>query len=373
MEMPPMPIFVRSLLILLGALTMTMPAAAQTPASDQRPAWRLVIHGGAGVIERARLTPDQDRAIRAALDRALAAGSAILDRGGSALDAVEAAVRVLEDDPNFNAGRGAVFTYEGTIEHDAAIMNGETRAAGAITGTTTTRNPITLARRVMENSPHVFLRGLGADQFSREQGLEQVPNEWFHTPERRRQWEEFRARPAAEAFDIDLKYGTVGAVALDRDGHVAAATSTGGLTGKRWGRIGDSPIIGAGTYADDRACAVSATGAGEYFIRLGVAHEICAQLRFRFRQEIDAAQAEVPRDPDGSPAYIVHASEFELSPQITQEVVDGVIAELGELGGTGGVIVATPWGFGGWSFNTPGMYRGQASPAGRSVAIYGDE
>ena len=369
-----MSLLARLLLVLTGALTMTVTAASAQPAEDEeRPAWRLVIHGGAGVIERGRLTPEKDRALRTALDQALRTGSAILDRGGSALDAVEAAVKVLEDDPNFNAGRGAVFTYEGTIEHDAAIMDGRNLNAGAITGTTHTRHPVTLARRVMEHSPHVFLRGLGADQFSVEQGLEQVPNEWFHTPERRRQWEEFRARPAAEAFDIDLKYGTVGAVALDRDGHVAAATSTGGLTGKRWGRIGDSPIIGAGTYADDRSCAISATGAGEYFIRLGVAHEICAQLRFAFRQEIAEAQASVPRGPDGNPTYIVHASEFSLSEERARQVVDGVIEELGGLGGTGGVIFVTPWGSSGYSFNTPGMYRGQASPSGRSVAIYGDE
>jgi beta-aspartyl-peptidase (threonine type) len=368
-----MPLLARLLLVLTGVLTMSTTAPAKATPDEERPAWRLVIHGGAGVIERSRLTPEQDRAIRAALDQALQTGSAILERGGSALDAVEAAVKLLEDDPNFNAGRGAVFTYEGTIEHDAAIMDGRDRRAGALTGSTHTRHPVTLARRVMEHSPHVFLRGLGADQFSVEQGLEQVPNEWFHTPERRRQWEEFRARPAAEAFDIDLKYGTVGAVALDREGHVAAATSTGGLTGKRWGRIGDSPIIGAGTYADDRACAVSATGAGEFFIRLGVAHEICAQLRFRFQQAIAEAQASVPNDAQGNPTYLVHASEFDLSAEDTKEVVDGVIGELGEMGGTGGVIVVTPWGEGLYSFNTPGMYRGQASPTGRSVAIYGDE
>ena len=330
----------RFLTLLLGVLLMT-PADAQ-PARDQgRPAWRLVIHGGAGTIERSRMTPERDREIRAALDAALRAGSDILDDGGSALDAVEAAIRLLEDDPRFNAGRGAVFTWEGTIEHDASIMDGRNRAAGAVTGSSHTRHPIALARRVMENSPHVMLRGLGADQYSIEQGLEQVPNEWFHTEERRRQLDEFRARPAAQAFDIDLKYGTVGAVALDRAGHVAAGTSTGGLTGKRWGRIGDSPIVGAGTYADDRACAVSATGAGEYFIRAGVAHEICARMR--------------------------------LGGEGPQAAADAVMAEVRALGGTGGVILVSPAGEAVYSFNTPGMYRGQASPAGRSVAIYGDE
>jgi beta-aspartyl-peptidase (threonine type) len=316
--------------------------APKPSATDQeRPAWRLVIHGGAGAIERARLTAEQDRDIRAALDGALAAGSAVLDDGGTAVDAVETVIRLLEDDPHFNAGRGAVFTYEGTIELDAAIMDGATRAAGAVTGISHTRHPVSLARRAMEVTPHVFLRGLGADQFSVEQGLEQVANAWFMTEERRRQLDEFRGRSGADAFDSDLKYGTVGAVAADRDGHVAAATSTGGLTGKRWGRIGDSPVIGAGTYADDRACAVSATGAGEYFIREAVAHEIGARMRFL---------GEAPR-----------------------QAADTVMAEVRALGGSGGVIVVTPAGEGVYSFNTAGMYRGEASPAGRSVAIYGDE
>jgi len=308
------------------------------PPSSQ---WRLVVHGGAGVIERSRITPEEDAAIRAALNRALDAGSAILSSGGASLDAVEAAVRVLEDDPHFNAGRGSVFTYDGRIEMDAAIMDGRDRNAGAVSGVTATRNPISLARGVMEQSPHVFLSREGADQFSREQGLPQEPPAWFETAERRRQLEELRARPAAEHFDVHLKYGTVGAVALDQAGHVAAATSTGGLTGKRWGRIGDSPIIGAGAYADDRGCAVSATGAGEYFIRVGVAHEICAQIRMAG-----------------------------LAPQAA---ADAVMAEVRALGGTGGVIVVTPQGDGLTSFNTPGMYRGEAGPAGHSVAIYGDE
>ncbi len=316
-------------------------ASARQGAGDARPGWRLVIHGGAGVIERTRLAPVEDAAIRAALNRALDAGAAILSRGGSSLDAVEAAVGVLEDDPHFNAGRGSVFTYDGHIEMDASIMDGRDRNAGAVSGVTATRNPISLARRVMEHSPHVFLSREGADRFSREQGFEQEPPAWFETPERRRQWEEFRAHPDAGTFDIHLKYGTVGAVALDSEGHVAAATSTGGLTGKRWGRIGDSPIIGAGTYADDHGCAVSATGAGEYFIRVGVAHEICARMR--------------------------------LEGVAPQAAADAVMAEVRALGGTGGVIVVTPHGDGLCSFNTPGMYRGEAGPAGRSVAIYGDE
>ncbi|UVO51252.1 isoaspartyl peptidase/L-asparaginase [Sphingomonas sp. SUN019] len=311
-----------------------------TPATAA-PQWTLVIHGGAGVIERARMTPEKDRETRAALERALAAGSALLDKGGSAVDAVEAAVQVLEDDPNFNAGRGAVFTYEGTNELDAAIMSGKDRAAGAVAGVTRTRHPVSLARKVMEDSPHVFLAGKGADTFSAEQKLEQVDPSWFATPERKRQLEELKSKQVGW-FDVDMKYGTVGAVARDSDGHVAAATSTGGITGKRWGRIGDAPVIGAGTYADDRACAVSATGSGEFFIREGVAHEICTRVRFA-----------------GEPL---------------QKAADTVMAEVKALGGSGGVIVTGPKGDMAWSFNTPGMYRGVVTAGGKpKVAIYGDE
>lgn len=324
-------------LALAGVLAMT----AAPAHADDKAGWTLVIHGGAGVIERERMTPEREKAARAGLDAALAAGQKVLAGGGSALDAVEAAVRVLEDDPSFNAGRGAVFTYEGKNELDAAIMEGTTRKAGAVAGVTATKNPIGLARRVMENSPHVMLAGAGADAFSEEQGLEQAGPDWFGTEERRRQLDELKSRKA-DAFDIDMKYGTVGAVARDAKGHVAAATSTGGVTGKRWGRIGDSPLIGAGTYADDRACAISATGAGEFFIREGVAHEICARVRFKGESLKTAA--------------------------------DTVMAETKALGGTGGVIVTGPTGEMAWSFNTPGMYRGRVSAGGeRVVAIYGDE
>ena len=326
----------RLLPFLLGLLAMT-PAADAAP----RDCWTLVIHGGAGVIERARMTPDKEAAARAALNRALDAGSAVLERGGSAVDAVQAAVEVLEDDPNFNAGRGAVFTYDGKNELDAAIMDGRDRSAGAVAGVTRTRHPVALARRVKEASPHVFLIGEGADTFSREQELEQADPSWFATDERRRQLDELKARKTSW-FDVDMKYGTVGAVALDRAGHVAAATSTGGITGKRWGRVGDAPLIGAGTYADDRACAVSATGSGEFFIREGVAHEICARVRFA-----------------GDPL---------------KKAADVVMAEVKALGGSGGVIVTGPKGEVAWSYNTPGMYRGTATSAGRhEVGIYGDE
>ncbi|HEX8468895.1 MAG TPA: isoaspartyl peptidase/L-asparaginase [Allosphingosinicella sp.] len=302
--------------------------------------WKLVVHGGSGIIERASSTPVQDRQARSALERALAAGGAILAEGGAAVDAVERAARVLEDDPSFNAGRGAVFTYQGTNELDAALMDGRSRNAGAVTGVTATKNPVSLARAVMEHSPHVFLSREGADQFSREQGLEQVGPEWFATEERRRQLEAMRSE-GDHYFDEDLKYGTIGAVAVDREGHVAAATSTGGLTGKRWGRIGDTPLIGSGTYADDRSGAVSATGAGEYFIRAAVAHEICARMRMLGESAAAAA--------------------------------DRVIADVGSLGGSGGVILVTPQGDAAWAFNTPGMYRGLASAEGTRVAIYGDE
>ena len=305
------------------------------------PKWTLLVHGGAGSMVRSKLSPEQDAGARAGLSNALDAGSAVLANNGSAMDAVSAAVMTLEDDAHFNAGHGAVFTYDGIIELDASIMEGETRRAGAVTGVRHTRNPVLLARAVMEHSPHVMLSREGADAFSREQGLGQVEPAYFATPERWRQLEELKAKKL-DYFDIDMKYGTVGAVAVDSQGNVAAATSTGGLTGKRWGRIGDSPIIGAGNYADNRAAAVSATGAGEYFIRLGVAHEICARIRMLDEDAVAAA--------------------------------DHVIAELGDLGGTGGVIVAAPDGSATFSFNTPGMYRGKATGSGEKfVAIYGDE
>ncbi len=303
--------------------------------------WTLLVHGGAGSMVRGKLSAEQDSGARAGLTNALDAGAAVLAESGSAMDAVAAAVIELENDGHFNAGHGAVFTYEGINELDASIMDGPTRRAGAVTGARHTRNPVLLARAVMEHSPHVMLSRDGADQFSREQGLDQVEPAYFATPERWRQLEELKANKL-DYYDIDMKYGTVGAVAVDQDGNVAAATSTGGLTGKRWGRIGDSPVIGAGNYADNRACAVSATGAGEFFIRLGVAHEICARMRMLGEDAKAAA--------------------------------DHVIGELEQLGGTGGVIVTAPDGSATFRFNTPGMYRGRATSDGEKyVAIYGDE
>jgi beta-aspartyl-peptidase (threonine type) len=317
-----------------------LPADAQeTTMGDGR--WSLAIHGGAGTMDKATMSAAQQAEYEAALGAALDAGAKVLAEGGSALDAVETAVVVLEDDPRFNAGRGAVFTYNGTNELDASIMDGRDRAAGAVTGLSHAKNPVRLARAVMENSPHVFLSGAGAEEFARGQDIELVDPDWFATPERWRQLQELKAKNLGW-FDVDLKYGTVGAVARDQAGHLAAATSTGGLTGKRWGRIGDSPVIGAGTYADDRACAVSATGAGEYFIRAGVAHEICARVR--------------------------------LLGEDAQVAADAVIAEVGALGGDGGVIVAAPDATTVFAFNTPGMYRGRADSEGsREVAIFAGE
>ena len=285
-----------------------------------------------------RLDPEQERCARAGLEAALAAGAAILGKRESALDAAAAAVRILEEDECFNAGRGSVLTASGCIELDAAIMDGRTRAAGAVAGLRTTRAPITLARRLLAQGPHVFLSGKGADEFARDNGLEQVENSWFEVPERRRQLDELMGEGG---FDDEVKYGTVGAVAVDVDGHVAAATSTGGLTAKRWGRVGDSPLIGAGTYADDRSAAVSATGSGEYFIRSVAAHQLAERIR--------------------------------LGGEPLQQALDAVLADVASLGGKGGLIAVGPDGDAAWGFTTPAMYRGMADASGRIVRVYSDE
>lgn len=300
--------------------------------------WKLVIHGGAGAMRPDHGDPNHERRARQGLRDALDAGSAILAKDGNAVDAVEAAVRVLEDDPCFNAGRGSTLNAEGLVELDAAIMDGGNRRAGAVAGLKTTRAPISLARLLMEQGPHVFLSYDGADRMAREAGLEQVDNSWFVTAERRRQLDELLAKGG---FDADVKYGTVGAVAVDKSGHVAAATSTGGLTAKQWGRIGDSPLIGAGTYADDRACAVSATGSGEYFIRAVAAHQLAERVR--------------------------------LAKEPLQAALESVLQDIKELGGTGGLIAVAPTGECAWSFTTRAMYRGVADAEGRKVAIYADE
>lgn len=303
--------------------------------------WSIAIHGGAGGKPRGADASGHEQACRAALARALAAGSGVLAARGSALDAVEAAVVVLEDEPWFNAGRGSVLNRDGAVELDAAIMDGRSRDAGAVAGVTRTRNPVRLARAVMVASPHLFLAGRGADEFAREQQLEQVDPDWFATPARREELRRALGRRPANPAD-ELPRGTVGAVALDIAGHLAAATSTGGMTGKRPGRISDSAVIGAGTYADDRAGAVSATGLGESFIRAVAAHAICDRMR--------------------------------LAGAGAQAAADAVIADVATLGGRGGVIVAAPDGGLAWSFDTPLMYRGRASSDGGSrVAVFADE
>jgi beta-aspartyl-peptidase (threonine type) len=300
--------------------------------------WRLVVHGGAGSMRPGKLDPAQDRCAREGLDAALAAGSELLRRGASALDAVEASVRALEEDDCFNAGRGSVLTASGCVELDAAIMDGRERRAGAVSGLRTTRAPISLARRLLDEGPHVFLSGHGADDFARDHGFEQVENSWFEIPERRRQLDELMA---AGGFDDEVKYGTVGAVAVDSDGHVAVATSTGGLTAKQWGRVGDTPLIGAGTYADDRSAAVSATGSGEYFIRAVAAHQLAERMR--------------------------------LSGESLQQALDNVLADIRDLGGKGGLIAVAPNGDAAWGFTTPAMYRGMSDAEGRTVRIYAED
>ncbi len=344
---------------LIVSLLSAVPSIIYAEA-EVEPRWSIAIHGGAGTLDPANMTPERRAAYETALQNALDAGSAILAEGGTAMDAVQAAIIPMEDDPLFNAGRGAVFTWEGRNELDASIMDGRDRSAGAVTGVTTIRNPILLADRVRTDSPHVFLMGEGAEQFAAEQDIEIAPPEWFATEARRQSLERMRERELS-ALDVDHKFGTVGAVALDKDGNLAAGTSTGGMTGKRWGRIGDAPVIGAGTYADNRSCAVSATGWGEFFIRVGVAHEICSRLRFLRATNYLSMEAALPVSTEERDAMI-------------QLAADAVMADVAELGGDGGVILVTPEGHAIFSFNTSGMYRGRATSEGiNEVAIFADE
>jgi beta-aspartyl-peptidase (threonine type) len=332
---------------LAGALTLPGCAGAPSPATEPGDV-AIVIHGGAGTIRRGDLTPELEAEYRAALEKALSAGHVVLRQGGSSLDAVVAAVQALEDAPLFNAGKGAVFTSEGTNELDAAIMDGKTLMAGAVAGVKRVRSPIALARTVMENSPHVMMAGAGAEIFAAEQGLELVDPSYFFT---QRRWDALQRAKAEETGPEvtalsrdpdDRKFGTVGAVALDGEGNLAAATSTGGMTNKKFGRIGDAPIIGAGTYANNQSCAVSATGHGEYFIRATVAHDICARVAY---------------------------GGLSL-----QEAADQVVMkELVEMGGEGGIIALDRKGNIAMPFNSEGMYRGSIDKAGTMVIqIYRD-
>ncbi|MFQ5570076.1 MAG: isoaspartyl peptidase/L-asparaginase family protein [Rhodothermales bacterium] len=338
-------------MLLLIFVGMSMVSTAQT---QEKPRYVLAIHGGAGTMQRSDLTPELEAAYRTALTEALKAGYQVLGDGGTSLDAVVAAIQIMEESPLFNAGKGAVFTREGTVELDASIMDGRTRNAGAVTGVKHIESPIALARLVMEESPHVMMTGAGAEAFAKEHNIEMVPNETFYTERRRRQLEQVQQQergrtPSGGAllFDTDReahahKYGTVGAVAVDQAGNLAAGTSTGGMTNKQFGRVGDSPIIGAGTYADNETGAISATGHGEYFIRGVVAYDIAAMMRYAGLSLVEAANAVI-------------------------------MGRLGELGGTGGIIAIDRDGHIAMPFNTPGMYRGAIDAEGNvEVYIYRD-
>ena len=329
------------LIAAFAALALAVPAAAHD-REDGEPAWSFAIHGGAGTITRDAMTPEREAAYRASMQAALDAGSAVLADGGSAEDAVIAAITLLEDDPDYNAGRGAVLTWDGGISLDASLMLGHDLRAGAIAGVSNVRHPILLAQAVMEDGRHVLLSGVGAEEFAADHELETADRDWFVTPRRLENLERFRAGQTASIEEQEHRFGTVGAVAHDVQGNMAAGTSTGGTTGKRWGRIGDSPLPGAGTYADNRSCAVSATGTGEYFIRAVVAKSICDLML--------------------------------LSGMGPTEAADHVMTQVHELGGDGGVIVVSNSGETAFSFNTEGMYRARADSTGLSeVAIYGDE
>jgi beta-aspartyl-peptidase (threonine type) len=307
----------------------------------------IAIHAGSGTIKEGDLSAEQEQEIRSALESAVRAGHQVLTGGGSSLDAVTRAVTLLEDEPWFNAGRGAVFNAEGKNELDASIMDGATLDAGAVAAVHNIRNPVLLARKVMTDSVHVMLMGQGAEHFAREHGIALEDDAYFRTEYRWQQLERARSREAGgSALTAAAPHdwlSTVGAVAVDQARNLAAATSTGGMTNKRWGRVGDSPIIGAGTYADNRSCAVSATGHGEYFIRATVARDICARVQY------------------------LGVSLTEAADQVVQSQLNG-------MGGKGGIIAVDPDGRLALSFNTPGMYRASIDTEGRLyVAIYGAE
>jgi beta-aspartyl-peptidase (threonine type) len=322
--------------ITLCSCTHTSKTTSGGPGKDsvRKEEWAIVIHGGAGAISRDKMTPEMDAEYRKALNEALETGKKILSGGGSALDAVEGSIRAMEDNPLFNAGKGAVFTHDGKNELDAAIMDGSTLAAGSVACVTDIRNPISAARKVMTNSPHVMLTGAGASQFAKEQGLDIVPPSYFYTERRFNELQEILKKQ---------KNGTVGCCALDKRGNLAAGTSTGGMADKRYNRIGDAPIIGAGTYANNRTCAVSATGHGEYFIRWTVAHDISALMEYKG-----------------------------LSLKSASELV--VNDKLVKAGGSGGVISLDKSGNVSMPFNSTGMFRGFATASGKEgIFIYKDE
>ena len=313
-----------------------MSAADETPVA-------IALHGGAGTIERGAMSEELEATYRAFLDDAITRGYEQLLEGRSGLDVVVNVIQLMEDSPLFNAGRGAVYTWEGTHELDASIMHGEHLDAGAVAGVSTVKSPIALARAVMEDSPHVMLASRGAEVFASEQGFDLVSPEYFATERRREALEAYKANEQAGLKpEADHKFGTVGVVVLDQAGNLVAGTSTGGMTGKRWGRIGDSPVIGAGTYADNRSCAVSATGHGEYFIRHTIARDICARMQFGGMTLEEASSAVI-------------------------------MEELVAANGEGGIVAVDPGGEVALVFNTPGMYRASIDAMGRKVVgIYGE-
>ncbi len=316
-------------------------AFANTALAAEKP-FAIAIHGGAGTIKKERFTPEKEAAYRAKLTESVEAGYAILEKGGTSLDALTAAINILENSPFFNAGKGAVYTHDATHEMDASIMEGKNRQAGAVAGVKHIENPINLARLVMDNSVHVMLSGAGAETFAKSQGVELVDNAIFDTDHRYKSLQRAKAKmkkaeeankdyqAAHSTLETEYKVGTVGAVALDKFGNIAAGTSTGGMTNKRYGRIGDAPVIGAGTFADNASCAVSATGHGEYFIRYNVAADICARVQYQGKT-IEQAGREVIHDV------------------------------LMPIGGTGGVIIIDTKGNISLPFNTKGMYRASKS------------
>lgn len=339
----------KTIFSILLLISWAHPGAAQV--ADPPPKAVLVIHGGAGSINRDNMPAEREAAYREELEEALRAGYGVLQTGGTSLDAVIAAITIMEDSPLFNSGRGAVLTSAGTVELDASIMEGKTLNAGAVASVKHVKSPIRLARRVMEDSPHVLLVGDGAEAFAKEVGAEMVPNEYFRTEQRLEQYQRYKERQGngtgdagGVIGDMDArKYGTVGAAALDRDGNLAAGTSTGGTSFKKWGRVGDSPIIGAGTYADNATCAVSATGTGEYFIRGALAFRISALMQY--------AGLSLPE----SAASVIHGT-------------------LTEMGGDGGIIGLDREGNVAMTFNTDGMFRGYVDETGTvHVAMFGDE
>lgn len=324
-----------------------------TQQNKAKQEFSIIIHGGAGTILRKNMSPEKEAAYKATLEEAIQVGYNILKNGGSSLDAVQKTINIMEDSPLFNAGKGAVFTNAGTNEHDASIMDGKTLNAGASAGTTIVKNPINLARTVMDHSPHVMLSGNGANAFAKEQGLQIVEPDYFYTEKRHKSLEKIKETEKLELdhddkmafYDEDIKnskFGTVGCAALDKNGNLAAGTSTGGMTNKRWGRVGDSPIIGAGTYANNNTCAVSSTGWGEYFIRAMVAYDISALMEYKDLSLKEAAK----------------------------EVIQN---KLTNLGGTGGIVAVDKNGDMVAEFNTAGMYRATMNDQGElSIGIYKD-